>query len=172
MKRAIIITILILAFCFTAFAQSDENVCPKIKIKAAEFIWEGDPTGASASFEKEKQPSTSKFNWTVIKENKLTRIVERGIIEIDSQDMKEGERLVLLADSLDKTCQNTAVAIIPVIKRVGSPLIFDEYSELGWNEEQARLTNILFSMQDNKKDELFVFLNLKKLLLRAKAKNI
>jgi hypothetical protein len=162
MKQSVFITFLVLASCFTAFGQSDENICPKIKIKVPEYIYKGDGTVVSANFENEKQPSTSKFNWTIIKEDKLTRIAERGIIEISSEDMKNDGMIILLADSLNKACQNTRVARIPVIERVGSPRIFDAYSKLDWNEEQARLNNVLYSMKDNKTDELLVFLNFEK----------
>src|SRR5688572_3636524 len=98
MKQIIFNVILIFTFYLVAFSQGEQNLCPKINIKAPElvFIQRNDTFKASASFEKENQPSISKFNWIIIKENEVFRINERGIIEINIKDLVKGGTVTLL----------------------------------------------------------------------------
>ena len=170
MKQTIFTTILTLAFSLSVFAQTEENTCPKIMIKAPEYIEAGNAVKVFASFEREKQPSSSKFNWLIIKDDNLTKITESGIIEVSSKDIKNGGIIILVADSLDKTCQSTSTARIFVISKVGSPLIIDEYEEMKWNDEKVRIDSILIMMQKFNEAELFIFLNFGKKKLQNERK--
>ncbi|MGI8849540.1 MAG: hypothetical protein ACR2HT_05170, partial [Pyrinomonadaceae bacterium] len=106
MKQIIFTAILILAFCFAFFAQTSENLCPKINIKAFETVQPDESFKVFASFEKENQPSTSKFNWVIIEEsevfNKVSKINDKGIIDVDSKNLKDGGMIIVLAEALDK----------------------------------------------------------------------
>ncbi len=105
MKQTFFIPILILAFSFTVFAQTSENLHPKINIKSK----------IRASFEKELQ--LSKFDF-----------------------------------------------------KPDTPFIIDEYSELKWNDERARLDNVIATMHDIKDSELFAFISFNKRTSQSKRK--
>ncbi len=79
--------------------------------------------------------------------------------------------IIVLAEALDKKCQDMAIAKVFVIPNVGSPLIIDEYSELNWNDEKARLDNVAIQMQNFKDMKLFAFFNFDNKISQAKRKN-
>jgi len=160
MKQIIFTAILIFVFCFVCFSQTSENPCLKIKIKAPETVQPDEVFKVFASFEKESQPSTSKFNWTIVMENDVSKIYDQGIIEIDSKKLKDGETIIILAEALSGKCQNTAAAKIFVAPACILPSKIDEYAELPWSDEKARLENVAFQMKDLKDMKLSVFINL------------
>lgn len=156
MKQIIFTAILILAFCFACFAQTGGSPCPKINITAPESVMPEQIINASASFEKETQPSTSKFNWTIIIGNDVSKIFHKGIINLDSKGFKDFETIILLADSVDKNCQSTAMARVWVVP-IRDPIDMDQYSDLSWNEERARLDAAVFEMSKQKDMVLFIY---------------
>lgn len=119
MKQMISIAILSLAFCFAAFAQAKENFCQKIIINAPESIEMEETLKVSASFEKETQPLTSRFNWTIILGNDVSKINDRGIVEIDFKQSKDSDSIIVLAESPNGECKNTAMAKVFVVPRCG-----------------------------------------------------
>jgi hypothetical protein len=171
MKQIIFTAILIIAFCFAAFSQTSENLCPKINIKAPETVQPDESFKVFASFEKENQPSTSKFNWIVVKDNEVIKKNDAGIIEIDSKGFKDFGTILILAEPTDQRCQNTAAAKVFVVVNIGSPYIIDEYSKLGWSDERARLDNVVIVMQEFKDTEVFAFFDFDKRISQAERKN-
>lgn len=175
MKQIIFTAILILAFCLVAFAQASENPCPKINIKAPKTVQPDESFKVFASFEKENQPSTSKFNWVIIEEsevfNKVSKINDKGIIDVDSKNLKDGGMIIVLAEALDKKCQDVAIVKVFVIPNVGSPLIIDEYSELNWNDERVRIDNIVIEMQNRKDAMVWAFFDFNKRISQVERKS-
>lgn len=176
MKKAIFIIILILIPCLTAIAQTNENTCQKIKIRAPEMVQPDEIFSVSASFENEKQPSTSKFNWTIIKKTEITKENNKGIVEIVSPNLREttlkdNEPIIVLAENLDGNCQNAEAVKIFVSPTCILPYTIDMYTRLIWSEEKARLNNVIQQMQGLKDSELAVFVKFEKKSSHIERKN-
>lgn len=157
MKRTIFNSILIFVFCFSAFAQANENSCQKIIINAPEDVRAEEIFKISASYEKESQPSISKFNWIIVNNDKISKKINKGIIEINAANFEQGETLTIIAESTDKNCVSYATAKVFVIPNCGLVMTIDEYSKPDWNDEKARLDNIWIITQSSKDMELFAF---------------
>lgn len=149
--------ILIWIFCLADFAQADINSCQKIIINAPENVQPEGVFKVSASFEKETQPSISKFNWTIILGGNVSKISDRGIIEINSKELKDSDSIIILAESLDGKCQDASMAKVFVVPACILPLTIDQYSKPNWNDERARLDNVAYQMEQFKDMALFVF---------------
>ena len=171
MKRVIFTVILILAFCFAVLAQANENLCQKIKINAPESIQAGATFSVSASFENENQPSTSKFDWTIINENEVIKISESGIIKVNSKNLRDVVEIIILTDNLDKKCQIPALTKVLSVPNFGSPYILTEYSELSWNEERGILDAAVFEMNEKKDMKLLAYIYFNKKDSQAQRKN-
>ena len=171
MKQIIFTAILVLAFCIVVFAQANENPCQKININAPETVQSEETFKVFASFEKESQPVTSKFNWTIIKGSEVIKANNVGMVEVDSKNIKDVDSIIILAESSDGKCKNTTTAKIFVAPACGLPYTIDEYAELPWNDEKARLENLVFQMQRLKDMELFAFFEFNKKTLQVERKN-
>lgn len=156
-KQIIFSLILIYVFCFVAFSQTDKSSCPKIKIKIPDNVRPEETFKVFASFESEKQPSTSKFNWTIIKGDEASKEYNAGIIEIMPGNL-DGEEIIVLAESINENCQNFAMAKTILVFPGDRPSPIEDYSSVRWIEEKARLDNVAFFMQGNKDRELLAFL--------------
>lgn len=160
MKHIISFTIVIFIFCLNGFAQTGKNPCQKIIINTFGRVDPGQPIMASASFEKENQPSTSKFNWTVIKGDELVKINNVGNIEVDTKDYKADSQIIILASASDEKCRNTAMAKISVVPACWLPPKIDQYGNISWSDQKARLEYfaIRISKEDNKISEGIIYL--------------
>jgi archaellin len=142
MKQMIFTAILIFAFYFAAFAQTDVSSCPKIKNKAPETVYENNKTfKVSASFENENSSLISKFDWIVVKDDEVIIKNSEKIIEIDTQNAEREYVITVLAQATEERCQNLAMAKAIVIPNVGSPLILDEYAEVQCKD--SKIANFL-----------------------------
>lgn len=163
MKQIIFTTVLIFVIYSAAFAQTENDSCPKIKINAPEAVWEKDENfKVSASFENEKSPSESKFNWIFINDTELIRKFDEKIVEIKTDNTRITNRITIVAGNPDERCRELAMTKVIVIPNIGSPLYFDEYSKLDWNDERARLDSIVIEMEKYKDSELFVWVKFDK----------
>ncbi len=168
MKRLISTSILVLAFFSFSIAQESSNPCPIVEITAPTSVQFDEKFKAFASFQKEKQPSISKFDWIVIKEKEFedkretARLFSSEIIEVESWVENTGGTIILIAENIDSRCKQVAIAKVYVSPNVGSPLILDEYGKLGWREEKGRLDALVLEMQKYKDAELFAFLSFPK----------
>jgi hypothetical protein len=171
MTRLFFTTATILAFCLTAFAQTKDISCPQIKIKAPEFINDREEKfKVSASFESEKTLSESKFNWIVIKDDRLEKKSDEGIFEIETNNTNKHNRITIIAENPDTRCKNPAVANVLLIPNIGSPWILDEYTKLNWNDERARLEMISLEMKKREDSELFIWVDFDKSSFNPKSK--
>ena len=163
MKRLISILTLALAFFSFCIAQEGSEPCPPIKISSPETVQFGGTFKAFASFQNEKQPSTSKFDWIVLKEQEsdskpeTSRFPNSGRVEVAPWNENEGGTITLIAGNIDNRCEQIATARVFVMPNVGPPLILDEYGELGWKDEKGRLDAVVNQMQKHKDSELVAF---------------
>jgi hypothetical protein len=171
MKHIIFTTAVLLVLTFSIYSRSDDDSCPQIRINSPEIVNENDESfKVSASFEDEKVVTNSKFNWTIIKDNQIVKKFNEGVVEIETSDTRKQNRIIILAENLDVKCQNPATAKVIVIPNVGSPLIFDQYSKLNWNDERAHLDAIAIEMQKYEDSELFVWIKFDKKTFSSNAK--
>lgn len=172
MKQIICTTFLFLIFCFLVFAQTDENSCPQIKIKAPEAVYENDEIfKVSASFENQDDQLDSKFNWIIVKDDEAIIKNDERIIEVSTKNARRTFLISILAQPIDGRCQNPAMVKVIVIPRIGSPLILDIYEELEWKDERQRLGAIAIEMKERKDSELLVYLDFDKSSSPTKRKN-
>lgn len=171
MKRIISIIIFTLSSGLAVLSQTSENPCPKIKINAPETVQAGNKFTVSASFESEKQPSESKFNWVVINEDKVSRINGQGIINVESKNLRDLITIIILAENLESKCQSPAIAKVFSIPNVGSPYIIDEFQKLSWNNEKARLDSAVSQMQEMTDMKLLAYLYFDKKDSQTQRKN-
>ena len=168
MKRLILASILGLAFFFVSSAQENLSPCPLIKISSPEGVHFDEKFKAFASFRKEVQPSTSKFDWIIIKEKEFEdkretlRLFSSGIIEIGSWAENRGGTIILIAQNIDSRCKQVAIAKLYVLPNDGTPLILDEYGKLGWRDEKGRLDALVLEMEKYNDSELFTFMSFPK----------
>ena len=172
MKQIIFTAILILVFCFVAFAQTDKNSCPKIKIKSPETVDENDETfNVSASFENQDDSSISKFNWIVVKDDEVIAKNGERIIDVSPKNVRRTFLITILAQPIGEQCQNPAMAKVIVLANAGSPLILDNYEVLDWNDEKQRLSAIAIDMKERKDSELLVYLDFDRRSSQTERKN-
>jgi len=171
MKHIIFIALAIFTFCFSIFGQANSTSCQKIIIDAPEQIGPEEKFKVSAALETGTSSSTDKFNWTIIKNEQLTKVVRTNFIELESGDIKDLSPIIVLADSFDAGCQNTAMVKIFITPRCGLPMTIDEYGKFPWADERARLDNVSIQMQHiDENQKLFIFYNFTK-KTQAQVKN-
>jgi hypothetical protein len=149
----------------SASGQDSTPVCPGLSIKTAERT----DSGSSIWFSAEVPPkSPIKTDWIFMKQN-----TQSGQTEYERFQQKESVRIsvwatndpgVITAVAITKlaaNCESIDVASVSVLPRVGYPLIIDEYGNVDWNEERARLDTAIASMQERPEHELLIFLYLR-----------
>lgn len=159
MKKLIFTIILILTFCFTVSAQTNENDCQSIIIKAPDYVYTETRFEVSATFENEIASDTSRFNWIIFNEGEVTRVKNKKFVDITSKDSEKGGTIIVIAESLDKKCETTSIAKINFFRRAGSPVIIAEFGILDWNEEKVRLDLAIFETTRYKDVELAIFVS-------------
>lgn len=155
MKKSAFTILLILTICLGVIAQTDEDECQNITIKAPSFVQPNNTFNVSATFEK-NELSDYKYDWIIINEGEVTKIKKQKSIKVSSKDLREIGRIIILAESSNKPCENTVMAEIIVIPPIGSPLIFDIYEELDWKEEKIRLDSVAIQMLEMEDQELLI----------------
>lgn len=156
MKKVPFTFILIFALCFVVSAQEIINSCQKIVITSPTNVSLGESFNAAAYFEKGHSPS-AKFDWMIIKGNKITKKNKTETIEISSEDLEDSNQIILLVSSTESTCENTAMAKVSIVPACGLPYTIDQYRKLPWEDEKARLKNVLSMMENFEDLELFAF---------------
>ncbi len=159
MKKSIFNIILILTFCFTVFAQTDETSCQKIIVEHPGIVYTKTTFEVSASYEKTNSPETSLFNWIIINKDKVTKIKQKKVIKITSKDSEEVGTITVLAEPINKECNNTALIKIHFLRPIGSPLIFDDYEKIDWKDEKLRLDNAYLQIIEMPDQELLIIVD-------------
>ncbi|HXG86224.1 MAG TPA: hypothetical protein VNI84_19545 [Pyrinomonadaceae bacterium] len=147
MKQIIPTAILILAFCFAAFAQASENSCPKINVSTRnELARENESVFFIAEVSKEVDRYDVKYNWVIqnaeVLEGQGTRII-RVLRKSDDVGLA-----TLEITGLPKNCASIAVESIPAIDPP-LPEKSDEFGIVPTGELRTRLDNFLVELQNN-----------------------
>ncbi len=160
MKQIIFILIVILSFIFIVSAQTNENNCQKIIIKAPDYVYTETTFQVFATFETDTDSNSTEFDWTIVNEDEVTKIKQKKFVEITSKDIEYGEtgNIIVLVEISNKNCNDVAIAKIPFFQPVGSPHIIDIYGELKWNDEKIRLDNAVIETDRHKDAELLIFI--------------
>ncbi len=170
--KVIYSTILVLIFSFTIFSQTNETDCQKIIIKSPDYVYTKTTFEVSATYKKTTSSKTSRFNWTIINQDKVTKISQKQLIEITSGDIKYGETntIIVLVESLNEKCRDIEIVKIPFFQRVGSPLIIDVYGNLKWKDEKIRLDAAIIEITNPNNAELLIFVGYDDELLKKGVK--
>lgn len=156
MKQILFTSILIFAFCFVISAQGSSSPCRKIIIFSPTNISPGDRFSATAHFENSDSPAL-KLDWTIINGEKITKKSKAEIIEVTSENSKDTNQIIVLANYSESDCENTAMAKVSIVPACGLPYTIDEYGKISWEDEKARLENVVLTMENSKDLELFAF---------------
>ena len=150
MKQIISSAILILVFCLAAFAQANENQCPKIKFISPNQLISSDD---STIFEVKVGEGTEKLNlsyeWTFSK-GKIIR--GQGTSQVEFLAMRENENTNINVSvkvvGLPKDCSNIYSDIYSVATRpIGEPA--DSFGKLRTSKEYLARIDSLFIELDN-----------------------
>lgn len=176
MKQTLFILVFILTFVFRASAQITEGTCGKLIIDAPLNVSPGETFTVSAKYEKNKNSDKSKFNWIIINQNKLTEKDNSETVEITSKGidskLKETPTIIIIVKSANKNCQDSKViARVYVVDACILPFTIDEYSNIKWNDERARLDNVILHMQNFEDLNLFIFLDFDKKIPPIRKRN-
>ena len=151
----------IIVFCFTVSAQTTNNDCQKIIIKAPNYVYTETKFEVHASYEKVDSADTTLFNWTIINRDEVTKVKETNHFEITSKDIEYGKtgKIIVLAESLNKKCNDIAIVRIPFFRHVGSPVVFHQYGEIRWENEKPILDYVASEINLKKDSELLIFVS-------------
>lgn len=157
MKNIIFSVILIFVFCYTAFAQTTDNSCPKIVINSPDKVWLGESFTVTAKYE--KLSSELNFDWTIIKGEKITKVRKTNSVVVNSDDLELSEPVTILIESTEAKCSDVAMARIPIIPRPFTPTVLTRYEKIDWNEERAHLDEVVSQTEQSKNTKLYAFFN-------------
>ncbi|CAN5525184.1 hypothetical protein BH10ACI1_BH10ACI1_23380 [soil metagenome] len=150
MKQIISSAILILSFCLAAFAQANENQCPKIKfISPNQLISSDEPTIFEVKVGEETEKLNLSYEWTFSK-GKILR--GQGTSQIEFLAMSENEKTVIDVSvkiiGLPKDCSNTYSDVYVVASRpIYEPLI--SFGKLKNSNEYLACIDVLFIELNN-----------------------
>lgn len=144
MKQIIFTIILILALCFAAFAQANENTCPKVEIVFPEEML---VPGQAVIFAAEIDESAKKYNlgyeWTFSK-GKIIKGQGTSKIEFAASEEDEGSNITVAVKiiGLPKNCSDTISHIVAVID-IPEEDPLDEFGKIDLNIYRGRLDSLL-----------------------------
>lgn len=150
MKQMIFTAILIFAFCFTAFAQTSENSCPKIMIVSPDkMLVPFESAVFTAKIDNETEKYNGSYSWTTsrgeIYKGQGTSKIE---LMVTSEDFRANVTVNLKVTGLPEGCNSAVSETVGVIAQPNlEPL--DQYEKVSANDEKARLESLLVALSSN-----------------------
>jgi len=162
MKRIIFTAILILAFCFAAFAQVNENQCPKISLTNTIPISEV-PVKFTAETGNEIDKYNVEYQWKV-KDGKIIEGQGTKTLKVlyYEKHNEVNTPVTLEIKGLPENCENTFSTRFYMKIVRSKPIKFwrtvflDEYEKVTIGDEKARLDNFFITLQEDKTAEGFI----------------
>lgn len=117
MKQTFFIPILILAFSFVAFAQTNETPCQKIYLDAPLSVKYGEVFRVSTVLETSDFSVSSKINWIISKSSGIgsSDIKNKESIDITTDYLEKGGVITIIAFHSDERCEEIAMIYVSVI---------------------------------------------------------
>jgi hypothetical protein len=139
MKQTIFTAILFIAFCFTAFAQTNENSCPTITISYSEiFTSDYQILIFSADFNTQVENSDIKYIWTINGGKILAGEETKTVAILRKYNYMGNAELEI--KGLPENCNKSFSQKFPMV--IIDPVYamkFDEYEKVTQDEEKERI---------------------------------
>jgi len=122
-------------------------VCPTVTVSCADAVKEGDPATFTANFAQGTPTASETYNWTV-SAGTITSGQGTSSITVDTKGLG-GQSVTATVEvgGVDPTCNRTASCTTPVQPNP-IPRKFDEYGNIRFNDEKARLDNYAIQLQN------------------------
>lgn len=122
-------------------------VCPTLGVTCPGDVDEGQPATFTANFGQGTPTVSETYNWTV-SSGTITSGQGTSSITVDSTGVGGGSITATVEiGGVDPSCNRTASCTVQVRQKVG-PRKFDEYGNIRFNDEKARLDNYAIQLQN------------------------
>lgn len=132
-----------------------ELVCPRLTMTCPGEVDEGQPATFTATFVQGTPTVSETYNWTV-SAGTITSGQGTREITVDTTNVGGGSITATVEiGGVDPSCDRTESCTVQVRQKVG-PRKFDEYGNIRFNDEKARLDNYAIELQNNPTDRATV----------------
>jgi hypothetical protein len=123
-------------------------VCPTFNVTCPSEVEDGSPATFSATFTQGTPQVSETYNWTV-SAGTITSGQGTSTITVDTKGTG-GQTITATVEigGLDPTCNRTTSCSTPVKPRPNPARKFDEYGNIRFNDEKARLDNFAIQLQN------------------------
>jgi hypothetical protein len=122
-------------------------VCPTVGVTCPSDVDEGQPATFTANFTQGTPTVSETYNWTV-SAGTITSGQGTSSITVDTTGVGGGSVTATVeVGGVDPSCNRTASCTVQVRQKVG-PRKFDEYGNIRFNDEKARLDNYAIQLQN------------------------
>ena len=122
-------------------------VCPTVNVSCADGVDEGTPATFTANFAQGTPTVSETYNWTV-SAGTITSGQGTSSITVDTKGVGGGSVTATVeVGGVDPTCNRTASCTTQV-RPVAIARKFDEYGNIRFNDEKARLDNYAIQLQN------------------------
>lgn len=150
LKRTISFCLFVVVIlCAKVSVWADEfSQCPSISVEVSAEIVEGEPVTFTANISNANPAATLSFRWSIsagaITSGQNTNTITVNTAGLGRQPITGSVEVI----GLSETCPNTASGTTPIID-VFCGRSLDEYGDLTFGDEKARLDNLVAEMQNN-----------------------
>lgn len=122
--------------------------CPQLSVTCPSNVKDGEPATFTASFTQGTPTVSETYNWTV-SSGTITSGQGTSSITVDSKGVGGGSITATVEiGGVDPSCNRTASCTVQV-EQERRPIKFDEYGNIRFNDEKARLDNYAIQLQNN-----------------------
>lgn len=123
-------------------------VCPNVTVSCPDSVMDGSPASISATVVSAGTPPVATYNWSV-SGGSITSGQGTSSITVDTTG-KGGSTITATVEvgGPDPTCTRTWSCSVPVSPKPNPPRKFDEYGNIRFNDEKARLDNFAIQLQN------------------------
>jgi len=123
-------------------------VCPTLTVNCPSEVEDGAPATFTANFTQGTPVVSETYNWTV-SAGTITSGQGTSSITVDTKGTG-GQTITATVEvgGVDPTCNRTASCSTPVKPKPALPRKFDEYGNIRFNDEKARLDNFAIQLQN------------------------
>ncbi|HYW72493.1 MAG TPA: hypothetical protein VE961_15760 [Pyrinomonadaceae bacterium] len=123
-------------------------VCPNLGVTCPSDVEDGSPATFTANFTQGTPVVSETYNWTV-SAGKITSGQGTNSITVDTTGTG-GQTITATVEvgGVDPTCNRTSSCSVAVRPKPAKPRKFDEYGNIRFNDEKARLDNFAIQLQN------------------------
>ena len=130
-------------------------VCPTVSVTCPSDVKEGEPATFTANFAQGTPTVSETYNWTV-SAGTITSGQGTSSITVDTKGVGGGSVTATVeVGGVDPTCNRTASCTVQ-ISTIAISRKFDEYGNIRFNDEKARLDNYAIQLQNSPTDRAVI----------------